>query len=933
MTIVPGFQPFVAAAEISTEDAPVPGGTAAFAQALAIDPVPDRAQFMFEITRLVYENPNSRNPSVAAFLFSLAQPGPRGGHDNPAVTSASDLVPVPLTADIWGRAIFHRKIEREELVGAIVSDHTAALLCHGLGALDDQTLQYFADHSSLLNRLAERSAPAFAAFSGSLHIRANRVEPPGGPDATPLWEGVVGEKVSRPEAFIAKLFEVNEGRLAYLFDTIGQLDPARRAFALGLWMPDPAVRLERFKVLSSAGLNAYRDWHLRTLPFNRASYDLAMTLMRVSVDDKGAPRQPSARSFWARVFGGHELTDDPARLLHGLDEEPIDAAWLAVAVGAGDLRQRLDRLDRLALGQRLFYSPDDRAEALLALRALGRYRMLVLTLERIGVTSPGVYVAAARKAARLSAFEGHRGFLIQAQFQGALTLIARMRAVRTIDVPAAEKLIQQVVSLPLSEDGRYLGAIANWLRETLKMLPAAENLDWTLRAALSGPAAGVSGATRLTWEGQRYRLDLGAAERMRLERVREKQEALPVDVPLDLAHAGRVIGAERASIADAQAVLTRLSTIAKDVPERTKREEEDNVPQGLAVPPEAHAALRRTIDELSKAIRNNDTKRFARIAEPLLELSDQLLSQNLLSIAYALDLGDPDGTILLADDVSHRHDFGFSAKDAEVRARTAWMVPHQDVSPGVPWHVTGSLLGLDIALSPLALRRINVERVLEAPRLTSNQRDGFSFSVAMMNPFSLRDADSEAIAEAIESGRRRVAALTGPGDLEVVAAELSLDGARRRSLAWAFVHDRGRLESMVTLSELMVLGGARLDTLDAWGTSMLFTMGCLCSRLTPPGRWLTLFGRPQLGMTAAGMPDVHLQVAVRLRELRMPAALARVVLSAAVQDFIDAVRPSAEVDWITMTRAARGITREQIEDYLAAATAAGPLVPDNGPPY
>jgi hypothetical protein len=46
-----------------------------------------------------------------------------------------------------------------------------------------------------------------------------------------------------------------------------------------------------------------------------------------------------------------------------------------------------------------------------------------------------------------------------------------------------------------------------------------------------------------------------------------------------------------------------------------------------------------------------------------------------------------------------------------------------------------------------------------------------------------------------------------------------------------------------------------------------------------------------------------------------------------VQDFIDEVRPSDDADWLTLSRAARAVTREQIEDYLAAATADGPLVP------
>src|SRR3978361_440710 len=110
--------------------------------------------------------------------------------------------------------------------------------------------------------------------------------------------------------------------------------------------------------------------------------------------------------------------------------------------------------------------------------------------------------------------------------------------------------------------------------------------------------------------------------------------------------------------------------------------------------------------------------------------------------------------------------------------------PRRWSTPGVPWHVSGSVLGLDIGLASLALRRLNFERVLEAPKLTSNERDTFALSVSLMNPFALRDADPDVIAEAVAAGQRRIGALRtgrqGAGRaaaesaLEALAAELSM---------------------------------------------------------------------------------------------------------------------------------------------------------------
>ena len=216
--------------------------------------------------------------------------------------------------------------------------------------------------------------------------------------------------------------------------------------------------------------------------------------------------------------------------------------------------------------------------------------------------------------------------------------------------------------------------------------------------------------------------------------------------------------------------------------------------------------MRKALDELTRHIRAKDLKRAARMGESLGQLADALLAQALLSFAYAADVGDPDGTVLLADDVSRRHDFGFGAKDAEARLRSAWAVPRPEVTPGVPWHVNGSLLGLDIALAPLALRRLNFDRVLEAPKLTSNERDTFALSVSLLNPFNLRDADRDAIVDGRRAGppaRRRsdlardrgVAGGSGGGIRPRSPTRSAMEGWRRRAVRWMLAHEarsRGR---------------------------------------------------------------------------------------------------------------------------------------------
>ncbi len=66
-----------------------------------------------------------------------------------------------------------------------------------------------------------------------------------------------------------------------------------------------------------------------------------------------------------------------------------------------------------------------------------------------------------------------------------------------------------------------------------------------------------------------------------------------------------------------------------------------------------------------------------------------------------------------------------------------------------------------------------------------------------------------------------------------------------------------------------------------------------------------------------------------LRDLRLPAAIAKVVLAGAMQDFIDEVEAERRLRLADAGARPRAtFTRERIEDYISAATAGGPLMPD-----
>jgi hypothetical protein len=73
--------------------------------------------------------------------------------------------------------------------------------------------------------------------------------------------------------------------------------------------------------------------------------------------------------------------------------------------------------------------------------------------------------------------------------------------------------------------------------------------------------------------------------------------------------------------------------------------------------------------------------------------------------------------------------------------------------------------------------------------------------------------------------------------------------------------------------------------------------------------------------------DLNLRVLLALNELHLPASIARGVLPAATQDYIDTVRPLYPDDWLTLVRSAQSISTNRIADYVAALTVDGTLSP------
>ena len=116
------------------------------------------------------------------------------------------------------------------------------------------------------------------------------------------------------------------------------------------------------------------------------------------------------------------------------------------------------------------------------------------------------------------------------------------------------------------------------------------------------------------------------------------------------------------------------------------------------------------------------------------------------------------------------------------------------------------MLGLDIALSRLALRRIADNEMPVAPTINLNDQLTFARAVMTLNPRDLTDDDRDRIVAAIARGRQRIAAAGSRLDAVLaLAIESQLPASVRQTLPWLLTRNA---EAAPALFEAQEVDGA-----------------------------------------------------------------------------------------------------------------------------
>jgi len=823
-------------------DLPVTGGVEAY-EALGLVPE-ERGVALTLLARQLH----SQGAGTSERLIALRRLATVPGAAPVAPGSATITIAAPLTADHWRDLL--ELPDRAELFPALATNRPALLVAAGALSADPAIRALLERDRGLLRYLVRTAPAAFWVAARSLHLTGDRIAVPGGTPFEPIWETLVAERVARPADFIRALVSRDGGRLAWFFDTIATMNADRLAAAFG---PAPLdAQLEQAKAFYSAFRGADQNWKLEEHPFLRGVADPWMVATQVEVK-QGQVAGPSWQWLWEQLFDRSDISRRQAGSIRPVPTSPVTLAWLCQKIADASPQERRDRFGMVRFAQTVFggAGEGDAADVLIALGGYRRYQALLLTLDRMDITSPRTFARAMDAARRVDERPGREQRNSLTALQGALAIIEHARVSRAIDAATAERLVLTLADA-VDRNTATPAAVAQWIPNTLiAALPALVQPDqWTgpstayeskILQAMAGPPVEAD-QTRVEWEGLSYRVDLAAGERQRLARIREQVASPGLDAALT--------SGQPQQIADA-----------------------------------------------------------------------------LLALVYTPALGDPEGAALLSTDIATRHEFGLDAPTIARRDALAWSLPRDQVGDGGPWHIQGAIIGLDLGLARLALRRITDNEMPAAPTINLNDQITLARTMVALNPREMLDRDRDRLVQAIARGRERVAAATTLPAVQALAAEAALSHTMRQTLPWLVSRAPHAAPSIFALRDLLWLGKPELEQaeLDRWGLYAEVLHGRLKTVMPRPAPWEDFGGRSDGGVIGAQTPDLTLRIAEETARLKLPARLVPALLAFATQDYWHDVQARFGDDWPAMTRQALALSPSRVEDYVAALAGGGPL--------
>ena len=706
------------------------------------------------------------------------------------------MVPLPLTEKFWESCITKPRNVRGSVGAAILTDPAVGFMYVALASTDPGTRLFLAGECERVSAIARTRAAAFSVVARSFRVRTGARFRPAAMRrcrSGSAWDCPVTD----PSAFLMRLVSADAGRLAYFYDTIAQLEPARQRFALGLSEPagaDMAIGEAIYRVCAGSD----PSWSIVDRPFARMTVDVALR------PSAGAPhaRRASRRSRHRRLS-----LSDVRRWRRGPRSgrsrsaaggtARVDAASLVRLVMVPDWTRRRARLMTVLFAQRVFANlqPADASAALTALRGVSRVETLPFALERIGVRSPAVIAAAVRRSllfgppvAGVAAVPVDRQRAEISGFQASLALMERLVYARALDAAAATGLIKRLLDEGQPDPLGYLAHVARWMESDLLArmpgahTPPAETSDARARHDTRGAGRERRESSRAAAAGPPRRPATAGSDSCALGEHASTGSTLRRQSACGCAPSGRGRAGPRWMMRSISIASARTLREARDGADLTAvrativrlADHLGPLESGEGGQAGATADSRPVLSAAAHALEGPNASAGIRIqhARRLADVGATVLGDVLRSIVYACALGDVEGQAFLAGDVSRLHEFGLDEPEASRRRIRTWELPVDVGAGGQPWHLSGSLLAVDLSMSRFALRRALGEMPTRQPTLSGPDRRTLVATMALMNPAYLSDGTRTVLVDAMRRGREVL-------DAAFAAARLRRgDGAR-----------------------------------------------------------------------------------------------------------------------------------------------------------
>jgi hypothetical protein len=156
---------------------------------------------------------------------------------------ADDRVNVLFGEAIWRQAFYGKNVPPGGLTEAVAADPRLARVYLGLSAQDPETARQLARDFGL-RTLADNYSNLLVLYSSAFSVAGGRAAVPGGVDAEPVWQELVGVPPSEPKKFFSALLRKDGGKLLAFYAGLMQLDLPRQKFFTA-----SCLRTAKFRVL------------------------------------------------------------------------------------------------------------------------------------------------------------------------------------------------------------------------------------------------------------------------------------------------------------------------------------------------------------------------------------------------------------------------------------------------------------------------------------------------------------------------------------------------------------------------------------------------------------------------------------------------------------------------------------------------------------